>query len=162
MRIQSSLAPFFPVSAMPTLFDPAAAAGIRGRLDRLTSDRTPQWGSMNAGRMVAHLSDQLRMALGELSCKPKKTPFRNPVLKRLIIYLLPWPKGVPTSPELLTSPAGDWNADVAALRTLIDRFVAKGSAGPFPEHPTFGRLNGRMWGVLAWRHLDHHLRQFGV
>lgn len=147
---------------MPTLFDPAAASGIRGRLDRLTSNGAPLWGTMDAGRMVAHLSDQLRLALGELPCKPKKTPFRNPVLKRLIIYLLPWPKGVPTSPELLTSPAGDWDADVAALRTLIDRFAAKGAAGPFPEHPTFGKLNGRMWGVLAWRHLDHHLRQFRV
>lgn len=147
---------------MPTLFDPAAAAGIRNRLNGLTPDCAPLWGTMDAGRMVAHLSDQLRLALGELSCTPKKTPFRNPVLKRLIIYLLPWPKGVPTSPELLTTPAGGWDADVAALRTLIDRFVAKGSAGPFPEHPAFGRLNGRMWGVLAWRHLDHHLRQFGV
>lgn len=147
---------------MPTLFDPAAAAGIRKRLDRLTPDRTPRWGTMSAGRMVAHVADQLRMALGELPCRPKRTPFKNPLLKRLIIYLLPWPRGVPTAPELLTTPAGDWDADTAALRTLIDRFAAKGAAAPFPEHPAFGRLNGRMWGVLAWRHLDHHLRQFGV
>ena len=147
---------------MPTLFDPAARAGIRARVDRLTSEQTPRWGKMSAGKMVVHVSDQLRMALGELPCKPKDTPFKNPLMKRLIIYLLPWPKGAPSADELLQGTPGAWDDDVASLRTLIDRFGERGSAGEFPEHPAFGALNGRMWGVLAWRHLDHHLRQFGV
>jgi Protein of unknown function (DUF1569) len=147
---------------MPTLFDPAARAGIRARVDRLTPESPRQWGKMSIGEMVVHVSRQLRLALGELPCEPRKTPFRNPLLKRLIIYLLPWPKGTPTAPELLQGVPGTWNEDVDALRTLIDRFGARGPAGEFPEHPAFGRLNGRMWGVLGWRHLDHHLRQFGV
>ena len=64
--------------------------------------------------------------------------------------------------SLLSTAAGEWDADVAALHTLMDRFAERGPAGPFTEHPAFGQLNGRMWGVLTWRHLDHHLRQFGV
>lgn len=147
---------------MPTLFDPAAHQAIHARLDRLSPETRPRWGTMNAGRMIAHLADQLRAGLGDLPCEPKRTPFKNPVMQRLVIYVLPWPKGAPTAPELLSTQAGDWDADMAALRSLMDRFTARGPAGPFSEHPAFGRLNGRMWGVLAWRHLDHHLRQFGV
>jgi hypothetical protein len=147
---------------MPTLFDPAAADGIRARLDQLSPGATRRWGSMSAGRMVAHLADQMRMALGELPCKPKRTPFKSFLAKRLVIYWLPWPKGTPTAPELLTTEAGDWDTDMAALRTLMDRFIAKGAGASFPDHPTFGALTGRLWGALAWRHLDHHLRQFDV
>lgn len=147
---------------MPTLFDPAAADGIRRRLDRLTPDGRPRWGTMSAGRMVAHVSDQLRVALGDLPCEPRPGPMNNPLVRRLVIYVFPWPKGSPTAPELLTTSAGDWAADVAALRSLIDRFTAAGPAGRLAPHPSLGPLTGRMWGVLAWRHLDHHLRQFGV
>jgi Protein of unknown function (DUF1569) len=147
---------------MPTIFDPAARAGIRARVDQLTADRIPRWGKMDAGRMVAHISDALRMGLGELRCAPRKTPFRNPVLKRLIIYVIPWPKGTPTAPELLQRAPGDWQADLDTLRTLIDRYGERTPDGAWPEHPTFGRLSGRLWGALTWRHLDHHLRQFGL
>lgn len=147
---------------MPTLFDRAAADRIRLRLDRLTPHGQPLWGTLSAGGMVAHLSDQLRAALGELACAPKRTPLNNPLMRRLVIYVLPWPKGLPTAPELLSTPAGDWQADMEGLRALIDRFAERGSAGPFAPHPAFGRLTGRMWGVLAWRHVDHHLRQFGA
>lgn len=147
---------------MPTLFDPAAAAGIRARLEGLTPDRTPLWGRMTAGQAVVHLAAQLRAALCELECRPKKTPMNNWLMRRLIIYWLPWPRGSPTAPEFLATPPATWDEDVAALRSAIDRFTARGEGGAWPPHPAFGPLTGRMWGVLAWRHLDHHLRQFGV
>lgn len=148
---------------MPSLFDPAARAGILARVDRLTPASRRQWGQMSIGQMVVHVSAQLRLALGELPCEPRSTPFKNPLVKRLIIYLLPWPRGTPTAPELLEgTPAAALDQDLKALRTLIDRFGARGPGGEFPEHPAFGKLTGRLWGVLAWRHLDHHLRQFGV
>jgi hypothetical protein len=83
-------------------------------------------------------------------------------MRRLVIYWLPWPKGTPTAPEFLAQPSGTWDDDLAALRSAIARFAARDPASDWPRHPAFGALDGRMWGVLAWRHLDHHLRQFGV
>jgi hypothetical protein len=145
-----------------TLFDSAAREVIRARVDRLTPQHAAKWGKFDAGRMIVHLTDQLRAALGEMQCAPKNTPFRNPILKRLIIYWLPWPQGAPTAPEFLARPPAAWEEDIAALRAAMDRFGARTPADAWPEHPTFGKLSGRMWGVLAWRHMDHHLRQFGV
>jgi hypothetical protein len=147
---------------MPTLFEPAARDAIRARIDRLAPRMTPRWGKMNAGQMIVHLTAQLRAGLGELPCAPKKTPMNNWLMRRLVIYVLPWPKGTPTAPEFLAQPTGTWDEDLAALRGAIDRFSANGPGGAWAEHPAFGPLTGRMWGTLSWRHLDHHLRQFDV
>lgn len=147
---------------MQTLFDPAARDRILARVDRLAADRGPLWGRMDAGKMIVHLAAQLHAALGELKCEPKKTPLNNWLMRRMIIYWLPWPKGSPTAPEFLAQPSATWDDDMAALRSAIHRFAARGEPGEWPPHPAFGPLTGRMWGVLAWRHLDHHLRQFGV
>lgn len=162
--IRISIASHLSISppAMQTLFDPAARAQILARIDRLSADRAPLWGKMDAGRMIVHLAAQLHAGLGELACAPKKTPLNNWLMRRLIIYVIPWPKGSPTAPEFLAQPSATWDEDVSALRSAIARFGARRPEDAWPPHPAFGPLTGRMWGVLAWRHLDHHLRQFGV
>jgi hypothetical protein len=147
---------------MTTLFDSDARERILARIDRLAPQQKPLWGRMDAPRMIVHLTAQLHTGLGELKCAPKKTPLNNWLMRRLIVYWLPWPKGSPTAPEFLAQPSATWNEDMATLRSAIARFGARGEGGEWPQHPAFGALSGRMWGVLAWRHLDHHLRQFGV
>lgn len=147
---------------MPTLFDPSARGKIVSRLSNLTSDRRPLWGRLDAARVQTHLSDQLRMAVGDVICQPKNTPFRYPVLRELIVYVLPWPKGAPTAPELLATAPAEFEADRQTLLQLIERVGTRKPEESFGDHPAFGRLSRRAWGVLAWRHLDHHLRQFGL
>jgi hypothetical protein len=83
-------------------------------------------------------------------------------LKQLIIYLLQFPKGSPTAPELLEGDDTSIEAARADLVRGLDDFVNRDDAAPWPEHPAFGRLTKRAWGVLVYRHSDHHLRQFGV
>jgi hypothetical protein len=102
------------------------------------------------------------MALGDLPVAAKATPIRYPPLKQLIVYVAPFPKNVPTAPELLARAPGDWSSDVHALLGLVDRVVARGPSARWPDHPAFGRLSPRAWGVLMYRHMDHHLRQFGA
>ena len=102
------------------------------------------------------------MVSGELRAAPKNVPIRFPPLKQLIIYCLPWPKGVPTAPELLARAPGEWHGEVQALRRELDGVVKRGRSGPFVPHPAFGYLTPTAWGVLGYRHLDHHRRQFGV
>jgi hypothetical protein len=112
--------------------------------------------------MVSHLAESARMALGELPCKSKKLPFRYPPLKQLIVYVLPFPKGAPTSPELIARTPGDLPGEVTRLNAALERLVAQYPNGPWPEHPAFGRLSARAWGALTYKHFNHHLRQFGV
>jgi hypothetical protein len=116
---------------------------------------------MDAPQMVAHLLASVRMATGELPTAPKRTPLRHTPLKQLIIYVLPFPKGTPTARELQPVP-GPWQREVDELRASLDRFVKRDRKGAWPVHPAFGQLSARGWGVLTYRHLDHHLRQFGV
>jgi hypothetical protein len=118
---------------------------------------------MNVGQMVHHLSGNLRMAMGELptQCHNKRL-FQTFPVKHLILYVLPFPKNVPTAPELVVGSPCDFDEEVAQLRALITLFGAPRLDPRGPVHPVFGLLTQREWGVLQYRHTDHHLRQFGV
>lgn len=146
---------------MATLWNDADRQALVTRLRSLTPETTAKWGRLNARGALAHLHDAARMALGELAVKPKNLPIRYPPLKQLIIYVVPFPKGAPTAPELVSRQADDWTAELAALESAVDRLVAKGASGSWPDHPAFGSMTHRAWGVLVYRHTDHHLRQFG-
>jgi hypothetical protein len=149
---------------MKSMWDGNGPRDIRERVGRLAADRRPAWGAMNAPQMVCHLAESLKMALGELKVVPKRLPIRYPPLKQFIIYVAPFPKNVPTAPELLARAPQTWTADLADLQALVDRFAEQGQDPhrAWPDHPAFGRLSRRAWGVLVYRHMDHHLRQFGA
>lgn len=147
---------------MKSLWQSETRREVMARLGKLKPTSEPRWGRMNCQQMVTHLADGLRMALGELEVKPRGRFLSVPPLKQLIVYWLPFPKGAPTAPELRRRSAGEIDGEVAAIGELLDAFARRDRRGPWPDHPAFGRLGARGWGVLAYRHLDHHLRQFGV
>ena len=117
---------------------------------------------MNAGQMLSHLVQTLRMATGEMPTKSRRLPMRYPPLRQFIIYLMPFPKGVGTAKELMPVDGVELAASRDDLHHLLEALARKQSERSWPEHPAFGRLSGREWGVLVYRHFDHHLRQFGV
>ena len=116
---------------------------------------------MSAAQMVVHLADAVRMATGELPIPMKRTFARYPLVKQLLVYVVPFPRNVPTAKQLQRTP-GEWAADVADLRGQLEAFATRDRRGPWPAHPFFGPLGAHGWGVLTRRHFDHHLRQFGV
>lgn len=113
--------------------------------------------------MLCHASDQLRNALGEMEAQAVPGPLARAPLNWVIIHLLPWPKRKAQSPpEFLAQQPSTWDDDVGTLKMLMLRFAARGRNASWPASPVFGKISGGSWGVLAYRHLDHHLRQFGV
>jgi hypothetical protein len=72
------------------------------------------------------------------------------------------PPGTQEFPEFLATRPTTWDADVNRLCDLIRRFAERGPGAAWPRSAVFGRISGRSWGVLEHKHLDHHLRQFGV
>lgn len=146
---------------MKSLWNEGDRRELQGRLWRLQPEAERRWGGMTAPQMLAHLSDAMRMALGELTCTPKHLPIRYSPLKQLIVYWLPFPQGAPTAPELLGRTPASWDGEVADLIQLMDRLGGQPANRRFPDHPGFGPLSRRAWGVLGYRHTDHHLRQFG-
>lgn len=148
---------------MASLFEETARSTILRRLDQLTPDATPRWGRMCPPEMLAHQEETLRYALREIDAAPVASPLAWPLVSWLGVHVMPWPKGKAQSPaEFLAGRCEDWEAKRTSLKGYIARFVAQGPAGDWPASPVFGRLSGKSWGVLAWRHFDHHLKQFGV
>jgi len=128
---------------VPSLFDAQRRHEVLERVSRLAPDRKPQWGRFTAPQMVCHVSCDLRHGLGELETGP--------------------PRGLLAhAPEFLATPPTTWRADISRLRDLIGRFSDRGPAAEWPASRVFGRISGRSWGVMLYKHLDHHLRQFGV
>jgi hypothetical protein len=146
---------------MPSLRDAATRNATIQRLQRLTPSTKPKWGKFDSGRMLCHLNDALRMGLGDLAPAPmNRKALQHFPLKHLIFYVLPFPKNVPTAPELLSSSPTDFEADRRHLVELIDRLASSPkSAGP--THPAFGPLTNDEWNSLQCKHIDHHLKQFG-
>ena len=145
-----------------TIFDSTARSALLARLDHLQATAPARWGKFTAPKMVSHLVQAALMALGDVPVKPRRGPLRYRPVRWLVIYVLPWPKGTPTAPEMLSRAPQSWPADIAALKALIERASANGAAGRWASHPAFGDLSGADWGALIHRHVSHHLTQFGV
>lgn len=147
---------------MKSLWEESARRELKDRLGSLQPDAQARWGKFTAPKMLIHIVDALRMANGEISAAPRNLPIRFTPIKQLVVYWLPFPKGAPTAPELLNQEPGDWAVNLANLRAQIDSFTTRDPKAPWPVHPAFGKMTPKAWGVLGYRHIDHHLKQFGV
>lgn len=155
---------------MPSLLQAAARDALRRRVAALRPDTPARWGRFTAPRMLAHAVQSVHMMTGTIPVEAVRTSraLRSFPLKHLLIHVIPFPKGLPTTPELLARAAvdpadeGAWAAEVAAFGRALDRIPEVERAGRWPAHPAFGPLTGHQWGVLQYRHLDHHFRQFGI
>lgn len=148
---------------MKSLWDESTRTAIAERVRSLTPDSSRQWGRMSPHQMLCHTADQLRMAMGEIDTAQAGGPLAFAPIRYVVIHVLPWPKGrAQAPPEAFTTTPGVWASDREALVELIDRFGRTLPDQLAPTHPIFGPLSGKDWAVLSYRHLDHHLRQFGA
>jgi uncharacterized protein DUF1569 len=151
------------------LSEPDVRRQVIERLRLVRADTPRRWGRMTAPQMVCHLSDSFRGLLGEREGDPM--PPRPRWLQLLVRGIalhspLPWPRGLPTTPavdsEVGGTRPGEFARDVADLEALAERFVAPESAAKRRPHFAFGTLSEKEWARWAYKHMDHHLRQFGV
>jgi hypothetical protein len=118
---------------------------------------------MDVANMLHHLHLSARMTLGDLPVvSVNKRAFQKFPLKHLLMYVLPFPKGAPTATELKPSAAVAFEEERAALLELLERIATGPSEGAGPDHPLFGPMTWREWGVVTYKHADHHLKQFGA
>jgi hypothetical protein len=149
---------------MSTLADSSARAACRERIQRLDPDAAPKWGRMTARQMVCHLNDSFRVGMGEKYASPAGSLLQRTLIKWVALRLpVKWPPRVQTRPEIEQgrggTPPAEWEHDRAELLGLIDSFAGRQTFG---VHPMFGEMSQRDWLTWGYRHVDHHLRQFGV
>jgi hypothetical protein len=147
-----------------SLRHPVGRQSILNRLAALTPEHPRRWGRMEPAQLLPHLATALRMALGER--RLEGTPpgrIRGALLRYLAIYCLPWPKGrIQASADAFSTPSAGFEQDRRIVVELIERFATVPPERMGADHPFFGPMSARDWDVLQYRHLDHHLRQFGV
>jgi hypothetical protein len=149
-----------------SLFDAAAMNQIKIRLGKLDPQSERHWGSMTPGQMIKHCSVSMQWATGEVIPEKGALPLR--LMGRLIKPMVfrnddPLRKNSPTAKSLIVADEPDLGKERARLSALIDKFAAGGPAGCTKNpHTFFGRMTPEEWAILMYKHLDHHLRQFGV
>lgn len=150
---------------MTHLGQPGATDQLLDRLGRLTPESTRQWGQMTPHEMLCHLADSYRACLGERQVSHAQTWVMRNIGKYVALRTsMPWPKGVPTRPEVDAKDKGTrpttFEQDRAAVIELVHRFTKPDIR--YAQHPIFGTMSREDWLIWAWKHPDHHLRQFGL
>jgi hypothetical protein len=143
------------------LHDPQCRTSIENRLRSLRPDTQHRWGKMSVDQMLWHVNHGIALSVGQLTAPPHKTPLPRPVMRFLVLNL-PWPKGAPTLPQAEAKQQYDFETERARCFQLLDMFAKKKLDDAWPLDPVFGKVTGRFKSKLLAKHLNHHLRQFGV
>lgn len=149
---------------MKNLFELPVYEEVLQRLAALRADSPAQWGKMNAGQMLAHCREAFKVPL---STQPMPRMFLGILMGWMMKSQLyndsPWKKNLPTAPNFIIRDQRDFSNEKRELTEMIKRFYTAGPGGitHYP-HPFFGKLTPEQWGKSMYKHLDHHLAQFGV
>ncbi len=165
---------------MKNLFEPMTILEIKKRLELLQKNNTPKWGNMQPAQMMAHCSLALENALGEKKysvsflLKLWAILFRKSNRDRYVNDSLFQPSKAINSKNAIIQKARtdnpfavtdnlDFNTQKLRLLNLINQFFKEGQLKcKNAEHPTFGKFTPKEWAIGQFKHLDYHLRQFGV
>lgn len=150
---------------MKTLFESDNVEKVKQRLGALRPDSPRQWGKMSAPQMLAHCAIGLETAVGDRR-PPRMFIGRilgGMVKSRELGTDAPFRRNSPTAPFMMIADEREFESERSRLRALIDRFAAGGAPGCTSHpHTFFGKLTPDEWGVLMYKHLDHHFRQFSA
>jgi len=149
---------------MKSSFNPTHTQELINRINQLTPTTQPQWGKMNVAQMLAHVNVAYDMAFTDKYPKPNflmrwmLTRFVKPA----VVGPKPYPKNGRTAPAFLVSPDQDFKKEQQQLIDYIKKTQTLG-ADHFEqkESNSFGKLDAQEWSTLFYKHLDHHLVQFG-
>jgi hypothetical protein len=147
---------------MKSLLETEVYEEIIARIDALEEKSQGSWGKMSVGQMVWHCQYPLKLAIENKKHSKKGNALIKLFFKKSLYNDKPWRKNLPTSPMLKTKEAKDLESERIILKSLVTNFHALRARTEWQPHPIFGTFTPEQWGQLEYKHLDHHLRQFGV
>jgi len=150
---------------MKNVFAPETTTELLERINRLAPDTHPQWGKMTAPQMLAHLNVTYELAYENKHPRPgafKRFLLRQ-FVKKIVVSEKPYKKSSPTAPEFLIKSDKDFQHEKQSLTAYIRKTEQLGAAYfEGRESHSFGPLTATEWNNMFYKHLDHHLTQFGV
>lgn len=144
------------------LFDASVREEIISRINKLTPTSKPLWGKMNVSQMLAHVQVPLGVGLGKHKL-PRSFIGRvfGPIAKKILYNDKPFKRNLPTDPSfVMISHEKEFEIEKLAILSMIRDFKEENIVDE--PHPFFGKLTKDLWSTGTWKHLDHHLQQFGV
>jgi hypothetical protein len=146
---------------MKSLFEETVHQELLTRIDAVNEQSERQWGKMTAGQMLWHCQFPLKIGVKN-EHKGFGNLFVRLFFKKAMYNDKPWKKNLPTSPALKTKEEKDLTAEKTKPKQLVNEFYECGSRNQWNPHPLFGKLTKDQWGKMQYKHLNHHLTQFGV
>ena len=151
--------------ALPNIFTPEVAQGVIDRINKLTPATVPQWGKMNATQMLAHCNVPYEMVYESIHPKPNALMvwLISLMAKETVVSEKPYPRNMRTAPAFLIKDKRNFEKEKNRLIDYIKRTQQLGESH-FDQKPShsFGKLTVTEWNNMFYKHLDHHLTQFGV
>ena len=144
------------------LFEAEVKQEILDRINKLTPQSPAQWGKMNVAQMLAHLQEPMAIALDGKTVKANwLMRLIFPLFKSKLWDEVPYKRSLPTSPSFITlGSEKDFEKEKSGLMQMVNRFTEANILSD--RHPVFGKLTKENWSKATWKHIDHHLQQFGV
>lgn len=148
---------------MDSLLDPAGRARTLARIARLSADARPMWGRLTPAGVVVHCQRPLLVAMGVMRVERGLMGrlFGRRAKRKFVVGDAPFPRNLPTERRFIESEPGSFESERGRLAELVQRFAVPGAI-TVTVHPFFGPMTVPEWDRLMSKHLDHHLRQFGV
>lgn len=151
--------------ALPNIFTQQVAGDVIGRINKLTVTSNPQWGKMNVAQMLAHCNVTYEMVYD--TKHPAPGGFAKLMLKlfvkNLVVNEAPYKKNSRTAPAFLVASSKDFEIEKGRLINYIKKTQQLGEK-EFDNKASlsFGPLSTTEWNNMFYKHLNHHLSQFGV
>jgi hypothetical protein len=150
---------------MKTIFERSTREALIQRIQSLNENSAAQWGKMNVYQMLKHCTYWDAWILGKGTFVYKQEfigrLFGKIGLRRMIKDEKPIDRNVPTSNQFkIKEKSGDLAADKLKWIALIEAYESYSNPGFV--HDFFGKMTEEQIGLLAYKHADHHLRQFGA
>lgn len=144
------------------LYDANVKQEIINRINKLSPDSQRLWGKMDVAQMLAHLQKQIEVAYGTRIVKGNLLmKLMVPLFKKSLYNEKPWKNGLPTEKTFITTgESKDFETEKNKLLGMVEKFTE--AAIRDTPHPVFGKMTMEQWSHATWKHIDHHLRQFGV
>ena len=151
--------------ALPNIFTKSVSDSVVERINQLTAATQPQWGKMSIAQMLAHCNVTYEMVYEDKHPKPNAVVkfMLKMFVKKKVVNEEAYGQNGQTAPQFLIKETKDFDDEKARLIGFINKTQGLGE-GYFDgkESHSFSNLNKTEWNNMFYKHLDHHLRQFGI
>lgn len=145
---------------MKSIFETGAKNELLTRINSLTAESNAQWGKMDVGQMLWHCKYPLKIAIKNEHMGNGKLFMK--LFKKSLYNEKPFKRSLPTAKFLVATETKDFSNEKEQLAQLISETHTLKERKEWNPHPMFGKFTHEQWGKLEYKHLDHHLKQFGV